>query len=762
MRSLVQYGLALLAAMACSPAGAMGLGAAQLNSGLGQSLDVKVAVNAANGEDVGCVQVRGREDLPPPVGLHAELVTDEHGTYIHVTSGHAVDDPAVALVLSAGCGSPVTREYVLLVNPAALAAPAALASAPATDLSPAPAVTNVAPTQAPRPLRSGANALAGSRRAAASSSHPVEDQTASAAAAGPVRPSKADSTARRGAPAALAPTNPAPVNRIAPSEPVDVALAPVPDAGRGDRLHLSRPADSPDLRMALDLGLSDEGGPPDAARLAELRALQARLMALLNGQEPESAVSPREQDLQKRAKELATDVAVLRQQVKEAQDRSQSLEQSHISEWLIWLLAACALLGLAIAAWFIWRYRTVQAENTLSPWWEQSQLAQAGRAAARPPSSIALGAPIAEEDNTTPGLAAASAMRPPAARPATAPPSRVRPAGLPSVAPPARSAPSPLGTAPRAPVPPAPRPAPSGAPPSAAPRPTPGTSPARPAAPAASTPPTNPTKSGTAAPFGIVSNPLASLNERVENTELTRSAIDFNLDLPEVTNPASGAPAPAPSAGGPPSATPAPIPKLQPLEFELPSPNAPRPVEPKSMGPDTILRLDEASSGTSGTPVGSGEQASLQFRLLQFAAAIEQASELHAGHEPTKAIAVLRQYVLRDESIPTLMWLMLFALYREVNKRPVYEALADHFSRRYKRSMAGWDEPLEQKTPQVGLSEVPEIGRQLKARWGTQAGLELLRGLICDRDQADAIVFNAVLQRDLLAQAKIFPIEDSV
>jgi hypothetical protein len=141
---------------------------------------------------------------------------------------------------------------------------------------------------------------------------------------------------------------------------------------------------------------------------------------------------------------------------------------------------------------------------------------------------------------------------------------------------------------------------------------------------------------------------------------------------------------------------------------------------------------------------------------------VEQAEELGKNQEPTKAIAALRQYVLRDETIPTLMWLMLFSFYKQVNKRPVYDALGEHFSRRYKRPMARWDESLQSIAPQTPLSSLPELDEAIRAKWGSQAGIEMLRALTCGRDQPNEIIFNAALQRDLLQMAKVFPLNDSV
>lgn len=192
-----------------------------------------------------------------------------------------------------------------------------------------------------------------------------------------------------------------------------------------------------------------------------------------------------------------------------------------------------------------------------------------------------------------------------------------------------------------------------------------------------------------------------------------------------------------------------------------------------SPGVDTILNLDEREGAplittevdrlTTTEIEGARREeqlASTRFRLVRFADLMHQVDD--ASHaDPLRAIAMLRQYVLRDEQIPTLLWLRLFALYKQVDKKPVYEALAEHFARRYGRTMTGWNESLSERVPQTPLTALGEIDRHLEAQWGSDEGMEYLRSLLCDRNQPDAIVFNAVLQRDLLDAAKVFPLDNN-
>ncbi len=192
-----------------------------------------------------------------------------------------------------------------------------------------------------------------------------------------------------------------------------------------------------------------------------------------------------------------------------------------------------------------------------------------------------------------------------------------------------------------------------------------------------------------------------------------------------------------------------------------------------SPGVDTILNLDEqdgaplittevdhlTSTEVEGTQ-SEAQQATTRFRLARFADLMHQVDET-AHTDPLRAITMLRQHVLRDEHIPTLMWLRLFDLYKRVDKKPVYEALGEHFARRYNRAMIGWSERLDDRVPQKPLTAMVEIDKNLESRWGSEDGLERLRSLLCDRNQPDTIVFNAVLQQDLLDAAKVFPLDNN-
>jgi pilus assembly protein FimV len=697
---------ALPLALVAPAAYALGLGPAQVRSPLGEPLHVQIPVNAASVDDVGCVTVTTSNDLPGPSGLKNKVTTSIGGAVIiDITSAAPVSDPAIAFTVSAGCAAAISRSYVLLLDP-----PSNVVQLPSVG-APLPQVSQsaIAPAASPRGARHRAQA-------------PGPDGATTAGASTP-RPAPATAPARR--------------HRIRTPAPIALQKA-TEDTGSGDRFHLSSDLGT-DLRLAEELGTPDVQ-PIDAQQLQQLKEERLRLTAILQGQDPDAVPSGREQDLQKRVTSLNADVTALRQQLAQQTEIAKQLQQNPVSSFLTWIFGAIALVALAIAAWFGWRYRRVQQEHADQPWWEQSQLAHvterdAGtpvsqQEAARGANTIVTAVAAAEPevlDHDTFVRTTRIGVKPEAPTPEelAAPLADSRPEEL--VGGP-NTVPAPVASAPVAPV-------------------VPLVSPLNP-------PPIAPST------YGESKSNRGTLDERVDAG--LPSALDFNLDLPPVTT-NLGHDDKGVAASNEPRPT-----ELAPIDFELPIAKTASAAPAPAMGPDTILRMDEpAAADVPAAAIVSerdqeAEQASVQFRLIQFASVVEQAEELQRNHEPTKSIAILRQYVLRDETIPTLMWLMLFALYREVNKRPVYDALGEHFARRYKRPMARWDEPLQSLAPQTPLASLTELNAAIRANWGTQAGIEMVRALTCGRDQPNEVIFNAVLQRDLLQMAKVFPLSDTV
>lgn len=784
------------------PAEAFGLGEAELRSYLGQPLRIRVPVIADSVDEVGCVVVKARSDeLPAPRNVRSDVITQAGKVVLELRSQGPVDELMLSLLVTAGCTNAVTREYTLFLDP-----PAAITlPEPSSESAPASApVASSASSTANRDqlASSGAEAPASPVRPrpprrrvpAPPAAIPSRDLT------GAVPPAPAVASAE------ATPSAPAAPRRVV--SPPPTPAEPSTARQNADRLVLMHDIEEPSLSMAQQVTPPEASGSPDEERMRQIQREQARLVAVLTNHDPDLVPSEREVALQKQLAELSTNLENLSRQVNEVSARNRALEASRVSRTWTWILAAVALLALSTATWLWWRYRGLQQRVSDTPWWEQAKLAAASafsehadfdhdhgpastegvevvevmpntvpRPVATGTASEPLGAPVAPEPTTT-------HASPP---PDPSPPSAVGRQSVPSLT--------------------------QYRPPSVALWPSAESDTGREREGEGQT--------NSYIPFGLVSV-TGSIDEQV-NPEAIPVKLDFELDLPapgatvikdpgatgaaharaaaevaaalaplnldsSVTAPrttarstavpsaktSSGEAAPG-AAPASPAASPGPAPLGTALTesfetTEVGARDAPEPSEPAEpeelgeppLGGDAILSNDDVLATMPLTGIHSETGAAgQQFRLVQFASVLEQIDEMEKNIEPAKAIALLRQYVLRDEAIPTLFWLLLFKFYKQINKKAVYEALAEHFSRRYRRPMAGWDEELAARVAQRTLKELPGLEERVKAGWGTAAGVETLRTLLCDRDQADAIVFNAQVQRDLLQMAKVFPFDEA-
>ncbi|MDZ7652236.1 MAG: hypothetical protein U5L03_06560 [Burkholderiaceae bacterium] len=116
-----------------APAQAMSFGIARLNSALGQPLDLRIPVQSADPNDLDgqCLRLLPAPDSDIPTLSIGRVSLERDGllSSIRVQSLDPIYEPALRVVLEAGCQRRMQREYVLLVDPPALRAPTPAASA---------------------------------------------------------------------------------------------------------------------------------------------------------------------------------------------------------------------------------------------------------------------------------------------------------------------------------------------------------------------------------------------------------------------------------------------------------------------------------------------------------------------------------------------------------------------------------------------------------------------------------------------------------
>jgi hypothetical protein len=121
--SLRVCGLLILLGLCIDPGFAIGLGAVQLKSALGQPLNLLIPVISATPAelDSGCFALvaTGRDDSGLPTFLNAKLMVqrrDDDTAVLRLTTNYIVNDPVVAFAIESRCTGVVKREYMVLLD----------------------------------------------------------------------------------------------------------------------------------------------------------------------------------------------------------------------------------------------------------------------------------------------------------------------------------------------------------------------------------------------------------------------------------------------------------------------------------------------------------------------------------------------------------------------------------------------------------------------------------------------------------------------
>ena len=111
-------------AVGTGPVEAMGLGQAIVQSRLGQPLRISIPLTMQPDEEVACVQVRpSSDDLPSVFNVRTQVVRVGGQTRLELVSAQSIDEPAIGLRVSVGCGSPIARDIVAFLDPPSITPP---------------------------------------------------------------------------------------------------------------------------------------------------------------------------------------------------------------------------------------------------------------------------------------------------------------------------------------------------------------------------------------------------------------------------------------------------------------------------------------------------------------------------------------------------------------------------------------------------------------------------------------------------------------
>lgn len=308
----------LIAVVAGTNASAAGLGAGAAGAVLGQPLDYAVQVRLDPGETLApeCVSAEvmsGDRRVPPPLVRTVVEMTGAESARIRVLTQPSIDEPVVSVQVTVGCTSKMSRRFVVLADPPAMAAPVSLAPAYAAAPPPAEVPTPVA---APAP-------------APATSAPPPETSSAPRVPAAAAAPASAPAPAR------------------ARPEKRQAAAAP-----RQPRAARPAPEKAPVARLKLD--------PAEAAvRKTEALAVEQAMAAVEQAASAARAAASAASASADRVAVLERTVEQLRSEAKSSSEQAASLRARLVaaegsSNWTWPLLGLASALG-ALAAWLAWR-----------------------------------------------------------------------------------------------------------------------------------------------------------------------------------------------------------------------------------------------------------------------------------------------------------------------------------------------------------------------------------------------------------------------
>jgi hypothetical protein len=301
---------------------ALGLGAIALQSGLGRPLQARIPVYGLAADDAGAVCLKSRvlaldgSLLSRPA---AELTGSGAGAMLNLRSVESINEPAVNVSVEIGCTSAVKREYQLLLDPL----PATLPMAASTPVERMDRAKRTTASQA------GAIVL-------------------------PVQP---------GLPTPAAMTASAPVAATAPASVVrkqSTPIRPKPVAETKGVLTLTGgDAEIEQVRARIALRsatvLSEPRLETDPARLAALRADQARVAALLRGKDPLAGTQALLRDAQGKLLAAQKSAASAARQHEQEKTALTSAQEDMVSGKLAALLGGLLLACVALIGWLLWK-----------------------------------------------------------------------------------------------------------------------------------------------------------------------------------------------------------------------------------------------------------------------------------------------------------------------------------------------------------------------------------------------------------------------
>ncbi len=361
----IAISIALALSGASSSAFALGLGNLDIRSHLGEPLRAVVPVRLDAGETLepGCVRLMthgGEDGVPTAPGARVAIERISSGSAaLVITTQAPLNEPIVRVLVDVGCTSAITRDFVMLIDPPAVAP---MAAAPAAPAAPAEVTT---PAAAVAAAPATAVAQAAPRRPA------------------PNRPT------------ASATPKPRPSKPVASNSAPVATRTPARAEPRGtDRLRLVEPSSAVTSGMRVADSLPAVVSTSDE-RAAKFRDDQARLAAVLQDKDPSAVPSAREAQLAQQLQNLGSEIEALKKQMAEQSVRAQAERSASAPMWALYLLGAITAISLGLVAFVSLRGRRSRGVMVGAPWWadtlmrtDADKVAGKGKAAPQPAAPV--------------------------------------------------------------------------------------------------------------------------------------------------------------------------------------------------------------------------------------------------------------------------------------------------------------------------------------------------------------------------------------
>lgn len=327
-----------LSAVALSPAAfALGLGAGPTSVVLGQPLDFAVTVRLAADESLSAecvvadVQVGEQRVSSDAVRVRVQA-SGSNSAAVRVSTSMAIDEPLVSVNLAVGCGTKVSRRYVVFADPGPALAP----SAPVVAVVPAAAFAT--------PAADAALPAAGTTTAAAP---PAAEAS---------RPRAADAAGAESPPRRAAPRRAAQRSEQASAAPRQRSR-PVRQPTASVQAVAPRPDPRPRLQLEPDEARPMPMQPTAAVIEAAFAAVEQAAVAARAAASAASASAERISALERSLDKVRSESQAHQLEV----DRLRALlnRPQPSNAWLLPLLLLLSAVSLA-AAWLVWRLRAMQ------------------------------------------------------------------------------------------------------------------------------------------------------------------------------------------------------------------------------------------------------------------------------------------------------------------------------------------------------------------------------------------------------------------